>query len=53
MKKEEVEMIAEILKTKLVLTEKMWDEKVSHAMIIGYLQGTIRGVIEHLETNLK
>jgi hypothetical protein len=52
MKKIEIEVIIEALKKQLNTTEEMWNNKESHAQIVGYLQGTIKGVIGHLETKL-
>ena len=43
----------EVLDEILAITNKMWDEKESHAMIVGYLQGTIKAVRGHLNNNLK
>jgi len=52
MKKTEIEVIIEALKKQLNTTEEMWNNKEPHAQIVGYLQGTIKGVIGHLETKL-
>jgi len=52
MKKFEIEVIIETLKKQLNTTEEMWNNKESHAQIIGYLQGTIKGVISHLEAKI-
>lgn len=53
MNKTEIEVLVESLKIQLNETDKMWDEKKSHAMIIGYLQGTIKAAITYLEDNVK
>ena len=47
MKKEQqlLEMIAKALKNTIQETDKQWNEGVSHAQIIGYLQGAMKGVI--------
>ena len=52
MKKTEIEVIIEALRKQLNATEEMWNNKESHAQIVGYLQGTIKGVISHLETKI-
>jgi hypothetical protein len=49
----EIEILRNSLKLQLDETEKMWNEKVPHAQIIGYLQGTIKGVLGFLDTKLK
>jgi hypothetical protein len=53
MNKTEIKVIIETLKIQLDVTERMWNDKESHATIVGYLQGTIKGVISHLENNIK
>ena len=53
MKKEEIKVLVELLDEQLAVTNKMWDDKESHAMIIGYLQGTIKAVRGHLNNNLE
>jgi hypothetical protein len=53
MKKEEIKVLVELLDEQLTVTNKMWDDKESHAMIIGYLQGTIKAVRGHLNNNLE
>jgi hypothetical protein len=52
MKKYEIEVIIEALKKQLNTTEEMWNNKENHAQIIGYLQGTVKGIIGHLETKI-
>ena len=52
MKKTEIEVVIEALRKQLNATEEMWNNKESHAQIVGYLQGTIKGVISHLETKI-
>ena len=42
----------EELRKQLDTTEQMWNNKESHAQIVGYLQGTVKGVISHLETKI-
>jgi len=49
----EIKALVELLQTQLAESDKMWDDKVSHAQIVGYLQGTVKGVINHLEGRLK
>ena len=44
----EKQNIKESLMLFLNESEKMWDEKIPHAQIVGFLQGTIKGVISHL-----
>jgi hypothetical protein len=42
--------IVELLKQSIIDTDEMFKtQSQSHAHIIGYLQGTIKGVIEELE----
>jgi hypothetical protein len=53
MNKYEIEVLIEMLKKQLNETEKMWNDKENHAVIVGYLTGTVKGVISHLETKLK
>ena len=52
MNKIEIEVIIETLRNQLNATEEMWNNKESHAQIVGYLQGTVKGVISHLETKI-
>ena len=47
------EYILELLKQSIIDTDKMWvTQSQSHAHIVGYLQGTIKGVIEELEKEI-
>jgi hypothetical protein len=49
MTKLEKEVLADVLKATLERTDEMFKSKeVSHAYIIGYLQGSIRGAINEL-----
>jgi hypothetical protein len=52
MKKYEIETLINALQKQLNTTEEMWNNKESHAQIVGYLTGTIKGVIGHLETKI-
>jgi hypothetical protein len=53
MKKYEIEVLIETMQKNLAESEKQWNGKeISHAQIVGYLQGTIKGVISHLETKI-
>ncbi len=52
MNKIEIEVVIEALRKQLDTTEQMWNNKESHAQIVGYLQGTVKGVISHLETKI-
>jgi hypothetical protein len=52
MKKTEIETLINALQKQLNTTEEMWNNKESHAQIVGYLQGTIKGIIGHLETKI-
>ena len=52
MKQYEIKVLIETLRNQLNTTEQMWNDKESHAQIIGYLQGTVKGVISHLETKI-
>lgn len=53
MNKAEIKTLIEMLKVQLNETNKMWSEGESHAMIVGFLQGTVKCTIEHLETKVK
>jgi hypothetical protein len=53
MKDYEIQIVIDALKTNLASSDKQWDDKVSHAEIVGYLQGTIKGVINALESKIK
>ena len=52
MNKYEIEVVIEALRKQLTETEQMWNDKTSHAQIVGYLEGTIKGIISHLETKI-
>ncbi len=52
MKKYEIETLINALQKQLNTTEEMWNNKESHAQIVGYLQGTIKGVINHLKIQI-
>ena len=53
MNKYEIEVVIETLRKQLTETEKMWNDKeISHAEIVGYLTGTVKGIISHLETKI-
>ncbi len=49
MNKKEKQFIINYLQKKLDESEKMWNEKVSRAQIVGFLQGSIGGLIQSLE----
>lgn len=53
MKQYEIKVLIEALQNQINESEQMWDDKLPHAQIIGYLQGTIKGVISHLEGKIK
>jgi hypothetical protein len=53
MTKYEIKCLIEVLQDHLNESDKMWDNKLPHAQIIGYLQGTVKGIIGHLESNVK
>jgi hypothetical protein len=53
MTKNKQQIIKESLENFLKESEKMWDEKVPHAQIVGFLQGTIKGTISHLSEENK
>ncbi len=48
MTKKEKQILKESLENFLKESEKMWNEKISHAQIVGFLQGTIKGTISYL-----
>jgi hypothetical protein len=50
-KRQQQEFLIKTLKRAISETDKMWAEKVSHAQIIGYLQGTISVVARELENS--
>jgi hypothetical protein len=49
MNKTEKTALANSLQTFLDESEKMWEEGKPHAQIVGYLQGTVKTVINHLK----
>ena len=49
MSKKNNKFIINYLQNNLDESEKMWVEKLPHAQIIGYLQGTIKSLINSLE----
>jgi len=49
MDKKMEKFIINYLQKNLDESEKMWDEKISRAQIVGYLQGTIKSLINTLE----
>jgi hypothetical protein len=53
MNKAKIKVLVEMLKVQLNETDKMWNERESHAMIVGYLQGTVKSTITYLEDEVK
>ena len=52
MRQEVINYIVKDLKRNLIESQRLWDEKEqSHAYIIGYLEGTIKGTIAILDSN--
>ena len=49
MNKKEKQFIINYLQKNLDESEKMWDEKTPRAQIVGFLQGTIKSLINSLE----
>lgn len=49
MTKQQAKALSEVLQLTLDYSEHMWDNKESHARIIGYLQGTLKGAISELK----
>ena len=49
MNKQAEKFIINYLQKNLDESEKMWDEGVSRAQIVGYLQGTLKSLINTLE----
>jgi hypothetical protein len=49
MKKYEIEALINSLKRVITESDEKWNNKVSHTEIIGFLQGSIKGVIDILE----
>ena len=52
MKEYEIKVLIEALTKNLNESEQMWNDNLPHAQIVGYLQGTIKGIISHLETKV-
>jgi hypothetical protein len=53
MTKEETQVILKSLKSTLIASQQLWDEKKeSHAYIVGHLKGGIKAVIEYLEESI-
>ena len=49
----EIKWVIRTLKNAIDSTEKMWrNEEQPHAFIVGYLQGTMKSVIEELEVKV-
>jgi hypothetical protein len=51
MNKNESTVLANSLQVFLDESEKMWKEGKPHSQIVGYLQGTVKTVINHLKDN--
>jgi len=49
MTKQQTASLIEVLQLSLDYSDHMWDNKESHAKIIGYLQGTLKGTISELK----
>lgn len=49
MTKTEMKSLKKALEKFLNESERMWNEKKPHAQIVGFLQGTIKETIYHLE----
>ena len=50
-KRQQQEFMVKILKDALTESDEMWEAGMSHATIVGYLQGTIRAVARELENS--
>ena len=50
-KRQQQEFLIKILKRAIDETDEMWAGGVSHATIVGYLQGTIKVVASELENS--
>ena len=50
MTKSEKKIYAQYMRDAVAAADKMWDDKAPHAMIIGYLQGTLKGIAAMLES---
>lgn len=53
MDKKQMTSVAQMLQKQLDMSEQMWENKESHARIIGFLQGTIKGLVDTLEISAK
>jgi hypothetical protein len=51
MNKIEKTSLANSLQVFLDESEQMWKEGKPHAQIVGFLQGTVKNIISHLENN--
>ena len=51
MNKTEKTALANSLQVFLDESEQMWKEGKPHAQIVGFLQGTVKNIISHLENN--
>lgn len=49
MDKHELEVFIEVLQNSVNTSEEMWRKGISHAEIIGYLQGSIKGTVTVLK----
>jgi hypothetical protein len=49
MDKHELEVFIEVLQNSVNTSEEMWRKEISHAEIIGYLQGSIKGTVTVLK----
>jgi hypothetical protein len=49
MTKQQAASLIEVLQLSLDYSDHMWDNKESHAKIVGYLQGTLKGTINELK----
>jgi hypothetical protein len=49
MNKKEKEALANSIQVFLDQSEKMWQDGIPHAQIVGFLQGTVKTVINHLK----
>lgn len=44
MTKEDLKKVADYIREQIVITDQMWSNNTPHAQIIGYLQGTLKGI---------
>lgn len=49
MNKKEQKSLADSLQIFLDESEQMWKDGAPHAQIVGFLQGTVKTIINHLE----